>query len=473
MMIKILKVVVLIFVCNVARGQCIQDDYVKYLSSGRYGDYADSLVKYWKCPKKFKSVETQEQYGTYWNRRKNFLINSIRSDWYLKDTIIYPYINDMVQKLVSKNKSYFEKPIQVYIDRSSVVNAYSIGENVLIVNAGLIDYMKTEEQIYFVLAHELAHDALNHSETSMAERAEYFTSDEYEAELKKILDSEYERLTRLKNIYKDYSYDRSKHSRYKEADADSLGAVFLKNAGIGLDPEIFLALDSADMVYSQNLASPLEKYFQEIGLVVDQSLFVKKSKGLSKSSSSKVFGERDDSLKTHPDCSARYATYKDQKSTAPLSEIPLAIHNATKDVWIWNLIESKNLNMSCYRVMLEMDAGRDLEKYKKELKLILSLIYLEDLRMNRFMNLGMVRKEFVSKDFNAMQNYFEQLSQAELKKIFDQIYKEVEAEDEESSYKDLLTFINNYAKCATMESKISLEKSFQKLKSESVFIKYF
>ena len=472
-MTKIFKLLMFLLVCHGSSAQSIQDKYREYLSSERYETYADSLEKYWKCPKKYKTTATQDKYSTYWYGRKNFLVNSIRSDWYLRDTVIYPYINGMVQNLVAKNENYFPKPIQVYIDRSSVVNAYSIGENVLIVNVGLIDFMKTEEQIYFVLAHELAHDALNHSETSMSDRAEYFTSKEYKEELNKILDSEYERLTRLKNIYKDYSYDRSKHSRYKEADADSMAVILLKNAGIALDPSIFLELDSADMIYTKNLAMPLNKYYEGIGIVVDQELFAKKTRGLSKSSSSKVFGERDDSLKTHPDCTARFETYKDQKSTGELHEIPLSIHDVAKDVWIWNLIESKNLNMAFYRVLLEMDAGRHVEKYKNEMKLIIALIYLEDLRMNRFMNLGMVRKEFVSKDFNAMQNYFEQLSQADLKKIFDQLYKEMEADEQESSYKDLIVFINNYAKCEKLECKTSLEDSFQKLKSESVFIKYF
>lgn len=90
-----------------------------------------------------------------------------------------------------------------------------------------------------VIAHELSHNILSHADNSMKERAEWFTSKEYENSLNAVLDSKYERYTRLKKLFEGYSFDRSKHSRYHESDADSLAVVLLKNASISFNADFF------------------------------------------------------------------------------------------------------------------------------------------------------------------------------------------------------------------------------------------
>jgi hypothetical protein len=49
-----------------------------------------------------------------------------------------------------------------------------------------------------------------------------------------VLDSKYERYTRLKKVFEEYSFNRTKHSRYHEGDADSLAVVLLKKQPDGL-----------------------------------------------------------------------------------------------------------------------------------------------------------------------------------------------------------------------------------------------
>jgi predicted Zn-dependent protease len=162
------------------------------------------------------------------------------------------------------------KPL-LLIDRSSSVNAYALGGNVIAVNLGLIDFAKTREELALAIAHELSHNILDHVDNVMKERAEWLTSDEYKASLNAVLDSKYERFTRLKKVLENYSFDRSRHQRYHESDADSLAVILLKKSKIAFDANFFLRLDSADLQYKLPLQHPLKEYFSSYRLSFEDS----------------------------------------------------------------------------------------------------------------------------------------------------------------------------------------------------------
>lgn len=381
------------------------------LSHLYYQKQKDSLQKNWTCPIVYKDKDVQKKYKEIWDERTEFFTGAIKDDDYVYDQEVYNYVAGIIAELARANKAYLPEQPFLVLDRSPSVNAYAIGNNVIAVNMGLIAFAKTKEDLAFTLAHELSHNIMLHAENSMRTRAEWLTSAEYKASLEKVLDSKYERLTRLKRLMETYSFDRSRHQRYHESDADSLAIVLLKNAHMAFDPAFFLRLDTSDMVYRQPLKQPVKDYFTPYGITIDEAWLKKKSKGLStRNYNFQETTTMQDSLKTHPDCIERYNQAKSFASVSPqLTAIPPVIKDKAVRMMIWNMYCNMNLAPCLYRVLLEKDNGSTDPWYDFMLHNIMLELSHADKDLHRFSAIGVTQKEYISKDFYELQTLLEQI----------------------------------------------------------------
>jgi len=381
------------------------------LSKFFYQKQKDSLRKAWVCPSIYKDKTTQKKYKEIWDQRTDFIISAIENDAYVHDKEVYGYVDGIVDQIMQANrKSIPVKPF-LLIDRSSSVNAYAIGNNILAVNLGLIAFVNSKEELALAIAHELSHNVLAHAENAMKQRAEWLTSDEYNKSLNAVLDSKYERLSRLKKVLENFTFDRSKHQRYHEGEADSMAIVLLKNCNIGFDAAFFLRLDSADIMYKKALQSPIKNYFTSYELPFEESWITKRTKGLS----SKNYNFRDttsiaDSLKTHPDCSQRYErTLSYSTKNLSLSIIPTNIQEKANKMIVWNMYKNMSLTPCLYRILLEKDRGQKDSWYDFMVSNIFSGLYYADKGLSRFNAIGIIQKEYVSKQYFELQTMFEQI----------------------------------------------------------------
>ena len=381
------------------------------LSAFSLAKQKDSLKKAWDCPQLYKDKSTQKKYKEIWSARTDFVTSAIGANNYINDNEIYNYIEALISDLYKANPGLLiQKPL-LLIDRSASVNAYAIGGNVIAVNLGLIAFSKSREEPAMAIAHELSHNILNHPENSMKQRAEWLTSDEYKDSLKAVLDSKYQRLTRLKKVMESYTFSRNRHSRYHESDADSLAIILLKNSHISFDPGFFLRLDSSDNEYSTPLKDPTKNYFASYHVLMEDDWFNQRSKGLSShtynfNSSTVVV----DSLKTHPDCVERYEKTKSEINiTGKLTPVPTEIKERANKMLIWNIYDNLSLTESLYRIFLEKDKGNIDPWYDFMIYNVLSGLYYSNKQLNRFNAIGIKSKEFISKSYYELQNLLEQV----------------------------------------------------------------
>ncbi len=168
----------------------------------------------------------------------------------------------------------------------------------------------SEGELAFVLCHEMAHYYLAHREKSILKHAKHVHSKEYKEELNEVLNSEYGKRERLKDLLKDETYGASKHSREHESSADSLGLLFLKNTNYSLLDAIS-CINLLDVIDKYKYVDQVEYYdilgsqeysFKKIWLEREESLFDDDAEG------EEWFNQ--DSLKTHPDCDQRAAKLK-------------------------------------------------------------------------------------------------------------------------------------------------------------------
>lgn len=389
------------------------------MSSIHLKTLAEDTKKTWACPVEYSDKKTQKSFCEMWTSRTEYLVTSIRDNDFIHQPEISKLLDGIVSEIYEKNKDKIKSKPILLIDRSATVNAYSIGNNIIVVNLGLINFCEYEEELAMVIAHEIGHDVLAHSIGSMKTKAEWLNSPEYKEFIKDLSNDKYNRVTKVVNTFKEYSYNRNKHGRYGESNADSLAALFLLNTKYGFNASYFLRLDSADLEYRTQLKSDLQSYFKSYNVDVNPLLMGKKGKGLSnrQNTFTNTTGIND-SLKTHPDCIERFnATKKLSALNPPKTSINQSIKEISVKSMIWNLYRNGNLTSAMYRLLLLNDRGINDGWTDFMFTNILISLYNEDAMLNRSNVIRIKPKEYIGKDYYSLQNYFEQLPAEELDKV--------------------------------------------------------
>lgn len=416
---RILKIpclLVLMLLPSVLKAQQSQPYTYQQLSKTYYASQKDSLKKAWVCPEAFKNKATQKKYKEIWDSRTEFITAAIDDQDFIFEPEVYNYVQSIIDQICNSNSKIISKKPFVLIDRSSAVNAYAIGGNLLAVNLGLIDFARTREEIALVIAHEMAHNLLNHVDNLMRERAEWLTSEEFKQSVNSVLDSKYERYSRLSKVLENYKFDRSRHQRYHESDADSFAVVLLKNSKIPFHAEFFLRLDSTDFQYKQSLKLPLKDYFTAYSLPFEESWSKQPSRGLStRKYNFKDTTRLNDSLKTHPDCPQRYQrTLALSDGPSKSTTVPLSIKDKVCKMIIWNIFDNVGLTACLYRVLQQKDLGVRDEWYVFMLSNIFNALCYQSRELHRFLAIGITPKELISAEYYSLQTMLEQMPQESL-----------------------------------------------------------
>ena len=386
------------------------------LSHFYYAKAKDSIRRSWSCPATFKDKATQKKYKEIWDQRTDQLTAMINEDDYVHDKEVYTYVEGIIRQIADANRNLVpEKPF-LLIDRSSSVNAYAMGGNVLAVNLGLITFSQSREELALALAHEMSHNILHHVENAMQQKAAWLSSDEYRQSMNAVLDSKYERLSRLNKVIENYSFSRNRHQRYHESEADSLAIVMLKKTNLAFEASWFLHLDSADMEYQQPLHHSIAAFFNAYHLPYEEIWSQRRTHGLSTHAYSFTdISTIADSLKTHPECVDRYnATKSLSAANARLTPIPVAVQDKANKMLLWNLYSSVSLTPCLYRILQIKDHGNTDTWYDFMLSNIFAGLYYSDRMLNRFNAIGVVPKEYISRDYYALQTLLEQMPRESL-----------------------------------------------------------
>jgi predicted Zn-dependent protease len=124
------------------------------LSRTFYAKQKDSLKKAWQCPEIYKNKATQKKYEEIWDLRTDFITSAIENQNYVYEPEVSNYIENIIDQIAKANTQLISSKPFLLVDRSSAVNAYALGNNIIIVNLGLIDFAKSREEIAFAIAHE-------------------------------------------------------------------------------------------------------------------------------------------------------------------------------------------------------------------------------------------------------------------------------------------------------------------------------
>jgi hypothetical protein len=186
------------------------------------------------------------------------------------------YVNKVMDELLKDDKTLRNK-VEVYVVKSSSVNAFTTNNGLIFVCMGLIAQLENEAQLAYVLSHELVHYQKQHALDELIENTN---------------------IERGAGKYRQHSYDekilaRSNYSKEKETESDLEGLKLYMKTNYDLETidGVFDVLQYAYLPFDE---VPFKKDFLETkNLKFPDSYFLKETKDIEPL-------DDDDSLSTHP-----------------------------------------------------------------------------------------------------------------------------------------------------------------------------
>ncbi|HEY4148391.1 MAG TPA: M48 family metalloprotease [Chitinophagaceae bacterium] len=251
-------------------------------------------------PSKYKK-DYQEEYAQVWK--------NVKEKFDKKEIYTAPaaqqYMDALVAEIVKANPVLRDHPFKCYFSRSGVPNASYIGEGIILFNMGLFYKLNNESEVAFVLCHEIGHYLLRHIDNSINRYVTAINSEEIQAQLRQIKNSEYGKREQVQKLVKGLSFDSRRHSRDHESQADSMAVELMRPTRF--DPAGALSalalLDTIDSD-SLNTAACLQQTFNAKNYPF-QKKWLAKEEGLLGGHAHLQSDQQADSLKTHPDCALR------------------------------------------------------------------------------------------------------------------------------------------------------------------------
>ena len=229
-------------------------------------------------------------------RRAEVLAKRLRSNHFVNDGELDELVDNIYTEITTKNPRA-GYPKRIMISRSSTPNASCWGEGTMIINLGLLNRLNSKSELAFIMAHEMAHQLLDHSNEAILDAINRRS----EKSLKKQADT-YGKLA----VVKDIVYDDARYSRIKEHEADSMAVVLLRNTTYQWQvyEKVLNILDSAD--YPEIAQRPdLRSWFNFSRYPFKDKWLEPPQPGLGRSSDTGLFSS--DSLKSHPNIPRRIA----------------------------------------------------------------------------------------------------------------------------------------------------------------------
>jgi len=278
-----LPVVMIVFSCYTGYGQTLEIDNYTYLSSK--GPIPKGLLT-----SAYKKYQTEFPNKTISDARKialkkknfylksNYALNSIlESGRVVFGDDITVYINKVADEVL-KNYPDLRKELQFYALKSSSVNSICTSQGFIFVNIGLIAKMKSEAELAFVIAHEVAHYKDEHSLNS------YFENIDLEKGK-----GRYSKLT-----FDDKIDQMFMNSRETELKADSAGTVIYLSSSYSIAAPIS-SLDMLHYSYLPYEEVPFDKtFFNTDSFIVPSNYFLDSVKTISR------IEDYNDAEHTHP-----------------------------------------------------------------------------------------------------------------------------------------------------------------------------
>ena len=285
--------------------------------------------------------------------RKESFIGNINDSTYIFDKRINNHLKSILREIYATNKELDTRDYYFLVDKSPVPNAACYGNGIFTINLGLLELMENDDEIGFVICHEIAHLTLKHSDKSIVKHIETMANADTKKRLNKAAASRNGKRQAVYAVLEDLTYNFMKRSRDNETQADSLGMIYFNRTKYNKAAAItaLKKLESSDVLLfttNTNIRKhfDFESYpFKEQWLAADETLF-----DIDEKVDDLSFNK--DSLKTHPDIPLRIA----RLGTLPDSNISgaqayLAVKKIAAENTISIALDISKIDLALYQLL--------------------------------------------------------------------------------------------------------------------------
>ncbi len=416
---------------------------------------------------KRKSQKYQHQFYL----ESNFAINEIISTGnVLFNDPITNYLNSIYDNIKKDNPSLQNKNIRFYTSKSTIINAYTTHAGIIFMNIGLIAKVKTEDELAYIMCHEIAHFIKKHN------IKQHTFNEEIDSEKGKYKKVDWE--TKM--------FSKANYSQQHETEADALGYELFANTKYKASAAIealtnlktyYLPFES-DLAFSKSTFENQYISFPDAQLLPLDSIQIKEY-------------ENEQKYSTHPEVDARIEAISDQNKKNPHKDSIQTIQNKVQKIAQFEMCHlylekgmnyhslyttlallkqdksSRYLNAVLRKTLYALSQG---ETYVKHYASEDDEIVFEDFRKNYNESLG-----YGAKEIQQISLFFESISINELNSLATTAIWQNASSDQLSSVmklrcEDLLEeFYKHFEKDAkskqVVESLISQDESFASLAS--------
>lgn len=299
--------------------------------------------------------------------RKKSFISEIKKGKFIYHVVFSPLISTILAEIKATNSEYNFDDIKILIALDEEINAYNFGEGIIVINLPLLLAIDNEMELSYIICHEISHQKLDHVFVSIKEFAEKNNSKEIVDKTKQLKKTKYNRSAIAKNEVKNFVYKKSRFSRAKEHEADSLGFVLYRKTY----PKYILQsikslqiLKTIDKEKDSLTKQDYFKIFENSKVNFDESWL--NSEDLSNYNYQKKSKFWDiDSLRTHPDIDVRveYLKEKFKISDVQIQEYNnakyLSLTKENKYDKIFVLYHIKEYGKSLYQTMILLKKDKE------------------------------------------------------------------------------------------------------------------
>ncbi|WP_204346963.1 M48 family metalloprotease [Psychroserpens algicola] len=319
----------------------INSDYIKRIK----GDYASKVKKIFKD-------------------RDEKVVKSIKDSAYIFSSEIDGPFYKILENVYAANPEIDKTNYRFFINNSFIPNAACYGDGMFEVNLGLFNTFTSDDEVAFVICHEIAHKLLDHSLHHVTNAISKINSKETKEKVRHIKRQKYGQTRAALSVIDELNIDILDHSKEKEAEADSLGFI-LYSKTIYHKSKAISALEKLkvedDMLLNHHVkvdsVFDFESYpFKSYWLKETISIFDTEEK-------INEFELSSDTLKTHPEIEFRVNKLKDDFGVVNLDVAGTKdqmkfIKDVSHQKAIQSTIDRKLLDFAIYQLVEKFQNNR-------------------------------------------------------------------------------------------------------------------
>jgi hypothetical protein len=290
-----------------------------------------------------------------YNEIQEGFFHKIKSNNFICNNDLNLYLQGLMNEVLTRN-SINTDGYKILLSKDSQINAYNTGDGTVVINYGLFLSVENEDELVFVISHEIGHQYLKHIKTQIEDFTKLSTSEEIITKTKEIRRQKYGKASKATDLMKNISYQNYHKRRKKEVEADSIGLVFYKKTF--RNPKavvtILSKLDDADVEMDSISILEYKNIFEKNNLILKQKYFEQEKSLFVKYDYNKEV--KVDSLKSHPDCATRIKLIEqysekmnNNKFNSPKSFVEIKKNSVHQN--LYNLYSSDSYGHSLYEAL--------------------------------------------------------------------------------------------------------------------------